>query len=965
MSDFDPDEYLQQPPANPATPQPPVAPIAEPDTSAEPSDFDPDQYLNQKTADDYKKLDDQYGTPLELAKTVVEGLGKGLAGPIFTGAETKLLGNEKEQLARQEASPVVHGAAEMTGLVGGAMAAPEITLGGLLPKAGALGAEALGLGAVSAGQKAYNAAKLAGATMETANAAKTAALAAFSAPARIGSAVVASALENMAYQAGDEASKMIVKDPGQSANTAIASMGLAGLIGGAFGTVAPLWHAASGKPTGGILGAIADKLGGIEGVAPNPGAEAIAKSGINISPELKGLVSDNPAVQEMARTLMQTDANASGQAMQKSYKEMTNNAGEHLLNAVGKTAEDVSNMPELSKYEAGKAVGSALADEYEAQMGPLAKGFDAIKSKLKGIDLLPQTQELPGIPGNPGTVNSIIDNIAKKAIEEGWTASPSSDIMREVRRVTEELPLQKNLKNLGDFITQVGNNTNKDVMNGPLRRAGAIMSGVMRDAEADVMAARLGETEGPAAVEEFKALRAGYRNQSALKEAIDSRLNLRGSASGYAGSLKEMAKTDGEGLIRKLAGKGDADWLKFVQTNYPKTAEALKNFHLNDLLQSAASKAKDGAAIDNAAFLKGLSNMTPELRDFVIPKEAQDNILGIKTALDAFKNPTHNFSNTARVAATLLKDLPSTALGAGAMLTGHGFAKSALAFALAKAGIKDAPDAIRLGLLRFLGSNQPVEAGAFKTMVDFLHHTIKGENLLANATKNVFKAGSEVIPEGFMPKESDREKLHKSLTAMQDDPKKALSMAGNTGYYLPNHAAALSQTGANAINFLNQEKPDTGPMAPLDSKRQLSPVEKAQYNRTLDVAQQPLMVFKHIKNGTLTPNDVKVVKTLYPDLYNRSVQKLTDHMTNTLAKGDKIPYSTRLGLSLYMGQALDSTMSPNAIVAAQPMPKALPQPQTATQPASRPKTSTSGLNKMPNMYKTQAQSAEQDRSNRK
>lgn len=868
--------------------------------------------------------EEKHGTPIEMAKTAAEGLGTGLAGPIFTGAETAVLGNEKEQLARAEANPITHGAAEMTGLVGGSVFAPEATLGGMLTKVGAGAhavAEAAGLG-------------------------------------KIGSAVVRGAIENMVYQGQHEASRMLLKDPEQSANTAVASMGLAGLIGGAFGTIAPLWHATMGKQTGGVLGAVADKLGGIESVDASPGAKALAKSGMDVAPEMRTLVSDNPAVQQMARTLMQTDTNASGLAMQKSYKQMTNEASDHLLAAFGKTPKEIVGMPEVSSHANGTSIGKTLASEYEEQLNPFAKGFDEVKDKLKSIDLLPNTPEAHG------TTNNIIDKITQKAIEEGWVTSPSSDIMKEVNRITKELPLQKNLKNLSDYITQVGNNTSGDVMNGPLKRAGAIMTGIMKEAEAEVMANKLGKIEGPEAVEQFKALREGYAVQSAMKEAIQDRLGAKGSTSGYANAIREMARTDGEGVLRKLSGKNDADWLGFIQRHYPKTAEAIRTHHIDQLLETAATKAKDGSVIDNATLLKNLQNMPKELRDFIASPEAQKNILGIGAALDAFKNPHHNFSNTARAGSSLLKDWAPTALATATALSGHSLPAAALVGVLGKTIGKEAPDAVRLALLRFLGSNQPIEAGAFKTMVEYIHHTIKGETLLSNATKNIFKAGSEVIPSHLMPKETDREKLKKAVNNLRDNPQDSMKMVGNTGHYLPAHATALSLTGANAAKMLNMAKPNTDRTAPLDTQRSANSAEKSQYNRTLDIMQQPLSVLKHISDGTLTPTDVATIKTAYPGLYARSVIKLTDHMTNAVAKGIVIPYKTKLGLSLYMGQALDSTMQPGSIMAAQPKPQQA-QPQTPMQPASNPKRSTASLSKIPKLYQTTTQNAEQDRSGRK
>lgn len=934
--------------------------------------------------DDLQDDTGKHGTAGEMAKTFVEGAARGIAGPLATGYESMLLHNRPEQLARQEANPVTSAAGEMTGLVGGAIAAPEATLGGALAKVG----EATKLASATAGL------------------------------GKIGSAAVGSAIENMVYQGQDEASKLLLKDPGASAETAIASMGLAGLIGGSFGTgfasISPIWHATMGAKTGGILGAITDKLGGVEGAEINPAQDIMAKTGMNIAPEVQALASKNPAVQEMARTLQQTDTNASGIAAQRAYQDMERQAGDHMVTALGRTPDEVANMPDVSEHDAGTRLAKTLAKEYDAGINPLSQGFDEVRSNMQGVELTPsiadksedaianqaklQTQldravnvarraQGAGDPGaaieaaakvqdirnamragadaakSPGTIDSILDKIGQRAADEGWTTSPSSDIMSQINRINKELPLQKNLKNLGQYISQVGDATNKDPLNGPLRRAGAIITGIMRDAEGEVMASRIGSEAGPDAVEHFRALQEGYRVQSALKDGIADRLGMKGtSTSGYGKAILEMASTDAEGLLRKLSGRGDADWLDFVQKHYPESADVLREHHKDSLFEKAVGKAKEGATVNNAELLKRFGNMTPELKNFVASPETQESLKSIGTWLDAVRNPNHNYSNTARVASKLLKGAGSSAMGMAAGLSGHA-GLGVLIKTLGDTVGNSTPDAIRLGLLRFLGSGQPIEAGGFKTMVDYIQHTVKGENLLGNAVKNIFKAGTEVIPARLMPTDKDRDKLTKNMSKMQVSPSTALNMTGKTGHYLPDHATALAQTGSNAVLHMTSLRPNTAKTAALDSQRKPSSMEAAKYNRNLDIAQQPLVVFKHIGAGTLTPDDVNTMKTMYPGLYARGVQKLTEQMAGAVVKGAQIPYKTRMGLSLYMGRPVDSTMQPASIQAAQPQ-QPMNQPATAITPASNPKRSTSKLGETAKMARTMGQSAEQDRSGR-
>jgi hypothetical protein len=145
----------------------------------------------------------------------------------------------------------------------------------------------------------------------------------------------------------------------------------------------------------------------------------------------------------------------------------------------------------------------------------------------------------------------------------------------------------------------------------------------------------------------------------------------------------------------------------------------------------------------------------------------------------------------------------------------------------------------------------------------------------------------------------------------------------------------------------------------LDSAPVPSSVEQARYKNALNIAQQPLVVLDKIKKGTLTAEDIKTLGTLYPKMYNRIKDRLQTEMTNHLAKGETIPYKTRVSLSMFMAQPLDSTMFPASIQATQPAPQQQPG---GPQEAPRGAKSSPALQKMPGMYQTNAQAKEAHRN---
>lgn len=921
--------------------------------------------------------EEKYGSIGQQTITGVEGVAKGLAGPLATGAE-KLLGVKSEDIqGREEANPVIHGTGEALGLAG-----PSLVSGGasLAARAGLEGAQA-----VAKGAEALHAVTQGGLAEKAGVAVSNLfGLGAETAPvlSKIGSKAVQGAVENALFQTGDEASRVIL-DPNQAPDAigqAAMHVGLAGLIGGglsgSIASVNPLWKATLGAKTEGVLGQVVSKVGGIEGVEHDPVAALVDQYGADLSPETKAALSDDPAVQQMASGLMQTDTNASGLAVQKSRANDLKNLGDSVVASLGHTPESIPQ--EVNKYETGKSIGKTLAEEYERQKAPIIEDLESVKSKYKDAPLLqdgvakggtydtsnPYAPQIVPDLRTPGTVTSISEKLAQLADQEGWVGS-KTDIENEMNRVMKVLPQKKTLSELTELITQVGNNTKSTLpfgMQTPLSRAGQLMKGILSEAEDQVALQHLG-AEAPELIEKFEAARKSYRSLSLLKEQLDDRLHIGGSTNGFAKGLREMADTDGETLLNRISGKSDAHLLEFLGQNFPQTAEAVKQYHLADVLSKAAAKAKEGETISLPTLRKNIDAMSPQLRNFAIPGETQARIDGIGQMLDRLNKAPHNFSNTARTVDKLLNGVPGSALALATMVASHNPAAAVIVGALTKVLSKDAPDAVRLGLLRFLGSSKPVEGAGFKAMVDFIHASQKGESLLTNASKNIFKAGSKVIPEHLFPNDTDRSKLDKQVRALQVDPSGLEHVGTSTAHYMPEHGTAMAQTAATAVNYLNSIRPMDQKKNPLDSKPVVSSTAKAKYDRALAIAAQPLVVLQHLANGSMTSQDIMHLKSMYPGAYSQMAKSVTNQMMDAVNKGTEIPYRTKMGLSLFLGQPMDSTMTPQAIIGAQPVPKQQPQ-QSGGQSLNKPKRGTATLSKLPNNYRTPGQAAEADRGNR-
>lgn len=170
-----------------------------------------------------KKL--KYDTGTQQVIAGVEGLAQGLLGPIAPMVEKAIGVPEEDILAREKAHTGTSMAGEVLGLVS------PVGQGALLTKAA---------GMATKGMKAVTGAE------------------------RIMASGARGAIETALFSAGDETSKFILNDPEQSAETAIANIGLSVLLGGtlgsAFGAVPVGWNALSEGPVGRELGNLKNRL---------------------------------------------------------------------------------------------------------------------------------------------------------------------------------------------------------------------------------------------------------------------------------------------------------------------------------------------------------------------------------------------------------------------------------------------------------------------------------------------------------------------------------------------------------------------------------------------------------------------------------------------------------------------------------------------------------------------------------
>lgn len=783
--------------------------------------------------------EDKYGTAGQGVKAFVEGAGRGLAGPVFTGLETGILHNAEEQRMRQEQRPILSGAGEITGLV-----APALISGGATA-----GARAGISGAAEAASVLSKAAKFTQAgVLEKAGAKVVAGLGLGGKEAsilgKIGAKSVSEAAQMAMLQGGDEVSKMIRDDPGRTSDTVAAHIGLATLLGGvggaAFGSVAPLWKSTVGNKAGQLIEDFKGRMGfHLE------------------NPDLNKTVAD----------------------------ELTNYVGE-----TKKVADEVYGANGLKAQDLAKV----MPDMHEG----IAQQAERISTSLD--DTLKKLGDDPHAKLLQNERDKYLSVITSPEASTGQVFEATQKLKQQMQ---EWAKFNKNLSPLAER---------------PFRNA---------------------------AVELAHDLRTSLEDTGVWGKAAELQSSINGAASKYFPSLNKFEKLLTEELLpgERVISPGKIETLI---NGIGKARSEIPIQKIENFLDASEAYRKE---IGNIHTRLGLDNPIQPTSLSATKGLIGEATPGSKLADYFVKKGIYNLAGESL----------GTGVGAGlGSLVGH----PAVGAIIGEKAFSPFITSVLPGLVNAFRKTANNAAG-IKAAVDYGMAAAKGDAALKAATRGIFREGAE--KSAIEPHEGDRVKLDKSLKAAQINPEGLMKVAGDIGHYLPEHATAIGQMTANAVNYLNSLRPDTAPRNPLDSKLPPNPLKQAAYSRALDIANKPLIVLSRLGQGRLTPSEVSTVKTLYPALYAKMSQQVMDSIIQSKSKGDSIPYSKRLQLSMFLGQPLDSTMTPMAIMAAQPKPQAQPPGENGGGGKPPAASSVKGLSKMGVMAQTGPQTRQASRQMQK
>jgi hypothetical protein len=884
--------------------------------------------------------------------------------------------SEEAQRLRQQVNPWISGGGNLLGT--GLLFAATDGLGAI----GETGAARVGLGSeLAAKTAAERAAKLGIESglkgSELANsitAARNSALMNYTAAQRIGSTAIKFGIENAAYNSGEEVFKKIFHDPDSSMSSAIYNIGAKGFLtgaalGGLFGTGKELWALKYGRR----LSPNIENLNNSVVEQENVGTEAAEKFKIE-QDRIKAFdaVATDPNIPESAKkTKEPIDLTKPLSEQPKSYVEnvgLKKNVNEidaalQRLGAkpieglreadpeVGNSADTISktktvvgrklaqekielqrklteNAEELLKdktnltpYSIGKQLKQVTTEYWDNEAKYFEQKYNAEMPHYNAADL---SSDAKGAATAEIAVNKLVKG------------SPEGPIAKEANRLITEISEIKNVSSLMDKISYInGEITTVQNTSGAAYNANRLkflrdVKGILknlRNKGIEESAVEVAGKEGKDVAEKMIATRNALDAQYAYSKLKFNKFMFNELGIDYHGNLRGMlekfGKISNEDFAKHFLDTDNFDQVKFLVDNFPNAAKLSREYLLRKLyensLESAQGKNYDFRLYKFLQQIKS-DKISPEVLEVLFPNKSQV-INDLKLIHGAFPG-VFNTSNTAPSIFQVLTHLV-TPTGAKENLEQlgeyvHAFLAKNIENLKTLKEVGGNDKAAEVGIMKLATkTDKTANPAAFKMMTDYFREIIKGDNL-ANKTIESLIRGAPIQAPKLIPSEEDKKKLDKKVKDLHGNIQQIINTSGEIEHYAPEHASAMVQTASSVISYLNGIRPQTIRLNPFDKDIEPSKQDQQNYDIALTIAQQPLTILKDIKDGTLTTQKLGHLQAMYPAAYDQLKSKLVKKLFDVHHEQLEIPYKTKMGLSLFLGQPLDTTMVPQSIMALQP-----------------------------------------------
>lgn len=218
--------------------------------------------------------------------------------------------------------------------------------------------------------------------------------------------------------------------------------------------------------------------------------------------------------------------------------------------------------------------------------------------------------------------------------------------------------------------------------------------------------------------------------------------------------------------------------------------------------------------------------------------------------------------------------------------------------------------------------------------IEYINKLAEIERLLGKATDGVQRAAKGVFTPAIkvlgktkaplirqMITPEEHEKLKDHLNQANNDPAYLMDQleksTGGLHDFAPDTKTALQQSMMSANKFLASKLPPSQSNNPFEEKSVPSSMELAQFERYREIVEDPTKALEQMKHGILGPETIETLSAVYPKVYEEMKQTVLQEATNRISKKEVLPYSVKQQISFFLGQPIDSSLTPMAIQASQ------------------------------------------------
>lgn len=581
-------------------------------------------------------------------------------------------------------------------------------------------------------------------------------------------------------------------------------------------------------------------------------------------------------------------------------------AWDYWRNQIDNTLAPADEIAGMSQKEVGDLVVNKLADK-------LTETQTAHSSRFKLIHEVQQTVDLPD-----ATRLKFYQKAEDMAAKFGTYGDEPFD---EAIKAANSVLSRNNGSELLVALSNLKETSRNMFMTGRLR-AGTAVSDIV-DAAEDMLfkevlrkgralekeGAEFGGVIAKDIVKEIKTAMRDYASFAKERKKVAEALGIGGNKNTSQIRQILLEKKNPQEIVNRLFSNRNVKTAEFFEKYAPDIMKDIKAFQREELRTSAI--AGEGMPLNPKTVFKKVGAMEKELKNMLFSSDEQmlmrEGELFLRSIPDDF-----NKSGTASALAYMDQNNLLNIFQPGKMRD-----------AWTSLG-KDAQSASQL---RQMGITSDDLAKAHW----ITEKTLSTKRAISKGAKAIFEVGETIgqansrgaafasaqIAEAIVSHEEPK-KVIRNIRDIANNPEMMIERIGKgteaISDIMPNAAQMMQASAVKAVQYLAALAPDTESAFPLGEDPEPSSRELNIFSERMNLIKKPVKVLDELRLGTLVPEHIELVSTIYPKLYQDMQKSVMEQLFEAKAKKKPISHYKKNMLSLFLNQDLDYMVTPQAIL---------------------------------------------------